>query len=183
MTIAFTALSGSRFWSRHVLLSGPKLQNKSEEKRMFSQAKQQTSGRFLTANNTIVKCFFKFMPLVSVSFHQSCPKFWWYAFYRQHKAPSSPEQRIFPLISSLQQFDKSFVSRHFCYGVSDVNSFLRQYRLNSPTLLWDYSHIVPLNQIEVTSETWTSIVYNLVVSGAISVIRCPCDWQFSRPAQ
>ena len=27
MTIAFTALSGSRFWSRHVLLSGPKLQN------------------------------------------------------------------------------------------------------------------------------------------------------------
>ena len=87
------------------------------------------------------------MPLVSVSFHQSCPKFWWYAFYRQHKPPSSPEQRIFPLISSLQQFDKSFVSHHFCYGVSDVNSFLRQYRLNSPTLLWDYSQIVPLNQI------------------------------------
>ena len=110
------------------------------------------------------------MPLVSVSFHQSRPKFWWYAFYRQHKPPSSPEQRIFPLISSLQQFDKSFVSRHFCYGVSDVNSFLRQYRLNSPTLLWDYSHIVPLNQIEVTSETWSSIVYNLVVSGAIGVI-------------
>ena len=110
------------------------------------------------------------MPLVSVSFHQSCPKFWWYAFYRQHKPPSSPEQRIFPLVSSLQQFDKSFVSRHFCYGVSDVNSFLRQYRLNSPTLLWDYSHIVPLNQIEVTSETWSSIVYNLVVSGAIGVI-------------
>ena len=63
-----------------------------------------------------------------------------------------------------------FLSRHFCYGVSDVNSFLRQYRLNSPTLLWDYSHIVPLNQIEVTSETWSSIVYNLVVSGAIGVI-------------
>ena len=110
------------------------------------------------------------MPLISVSFHQSRPKFWWYAFYRQHKPPSSPEQRIFPLISSLQQFDKSFVSRHFCYGVSDVNSFLRQYRLNSPTLLWDYSHIVPLNQIEVTPETWSSIVYNLVVSGAIGVI-------------
>ena len=64
----------------------------------------------------------------------------------------------------------NLVSRHFCYGASDVNSFLRQYRLNSPTLLWDYSHTVPLNQIEVTSETWTSIVYNLVVSGAIGVI-------------
>ena len=25
-------------------------------------------------------------------------KFWWYTFHRQHKPPSSPEQRIFPLI-------------------------------------------------------------------------------------
>ena len=25
-------------------------------------------------------------------------KFWWYAFHRQHKLPSFPEQRIFPLI-------------------------------------------------------------------------------------
>ena len=116
ITIAFTALSSSRFWSRHVLLSGPKLRNTNctdmfsigsisavsrvrslilpevggcvrahfPEKRlviepMFSTAvtrhKQQTSGRLRTANNTIVKCFFKFMPLVSVSFHQSCPSF------------------------------------------------------------------------------------------------------------
>ena len=78
MTIAFTALSGSRFWSRHVLLSGPKPQNTNCTD-MFSTAvtrhKQQTSGRLQTANNTIVKCFFKFMPLVSVSFHQSCPSF------------------------------------------------------------------------------------------------------------
>ena len=36
---------------------------------MFSTAvtrhKQQTSGRLRTANNTIVKCFFKFMPLTN----------------------------------------------------------------------------------------------------------------------
>ena len=31
-----------------------------------------------------------------------------------------------------------------------------EYRQNIPTFLWDYSHIVPLNQIEVTSEPWTS---------------------------
>ena len=65
------------FWSRHVLLSGPKLQNTNYTD-MFSAAvtrhdKQQTSGRLRTANNTTVKCFFKFM--VSVSFHQSCPSF------------------------------------------------------------------------------------------------------------
>ena len=47
--------------------------------------------------------------------------------------------------------------------------YVCMYRLNTPTFLLDYSHIVPLNQIEVTSETWTSIVYNLVVSGASSV--------------
>ena len=45
------------------------------------------------------------------------------------------------------------------------------YRLNTPTFLLDYSHIVPLNQIEVTSETWTSIVYNLVVSGPSGVMQ------------
>ena len=75
------------------------------------------------------------------------------------------------LCSSFQRFDKSFVSRHFCWYVSDVNSFHREYRLNTPTFLWDYSHIVPLNQIEVTSETWTSIVYNLVVSGPSGVMQ------------
>ena len=79
MIIAFAALSGSRFWNRHVLLSGPKLQNTNCTD-MFSTAvtrhdKQQTSGRLRTANNTILKCFFKFMPLVRVSIHQSCPSF------------------------------------------------------------------------------------------------------------
>ena len=109
------------------------------------------------------------MPLVSVSFHQSCP-----SFDGIRSIDSTSRQVLLSkeyfLWSSLQRFDKSFVSRHFCWCVSDVNSFHREYRLNTLTFLWDYSHIVPLNQIEVTSETWTSIVYNLVVSGAIGVI-------------
>ena len=130
------------------------------------------------------------MPLVSVSFHQSCP-----SFDGIRSIDSTSRQVLlskeYLLWSSLQRFDKSFVSCHFCYFVSDVNSFHREYRLNTPTFLWDYSHIVPLNQIEVTSETWTSIVYNLVVSGANmwrnmrSSVRCPStiDWQFCRPAR
>ena len=105
MTIAFTALSGSRFkfWSRHVLLSGPKLQNTNCTD-TFSTAvmrhKQQTSGRLWMANYTIVRCFFQ----IHLHAHGKglissiMSKFWWYAFHRQHKLPSSPEQRIFPLI-------------------------------------------------------------------------------------
>ena len=168
MNVAFTVLSGSRFWSRDVLLTGPKLQNTNCTD-MLSTAvrrhKQQTSGGLQTANNTIVKCFFKFMPLVSVSFHQSCP-----SFDGIHSIDNTSRQVLLSkeyfLWSSLQRFDKSFVSRHFCWCVSDVNSFHREYHLNTPTFLWDYSHIVTLNQIEMTPETWTSIVYNLVVSGA-----------------
>ena len=55
-------------------------------------------------------------------------------------------------------------------SANDVNSFHCEYHLNTPTFCWDYSHIVPLNQIKVTSKTWSSIVYNLVVSGASGVI-------------
>ena len=116
---------------RHVLLSGPKLQNtkltvacenirfsslfaagdvsrgtspaaKSEEKRIFSQAKLtvlrrfQTSGR-LRKNNWILKGFQIHVPgKCFVSSIMS--KFWWYVFHRQHKPLSSPQQRIFPLI-------------------------------------------------------------------------------------
>ena len=96
MTIAFTALSGSRFWS------GPKLQNTNCTD-MFSTAltrhdKQQTSGRLRTANNTIVKCFFQIHAPGKCFISSIMSKFWWYTFHRQHKPPSSPEQRIFPLI-------------------------------------------------------------------------------------
>ena len=68
-------------------------------------------------------------------------------------------------------------------------SFLREYRLNIATFLWDYSHIVPLNQIEVTSETWTSIIpfsgFRRWWCNIRPSLRCPCtiDWQFSRPAR
>ena len=59
MTIAFTALSGSRFCSRHVLLSGPKLQN-TNCTNTFSTA--------VTVNNTIVECFFQ---IHASAYHQS----------------------------------------------------------------------------------------------------------------
>ena len=101
MTIAFTALSGSRFWSRHVLLSGPKPQNTNCTD-MFSTAvmrhKQQTSGRLRTANNTIVKYFFQIHAPGKCFISSILSKFWWYAFHRQQKPPSSPEQIICPLI-------------------------------------------------------------------------------------
>ena len=109
------------------------------------------------------------MPLVSVSFHQSCPSFDGIRSIDNTSRQVLLSKEYF-LWSSLQRFDKSFVSRHFCWCVSDVNSFHREYRLNTPTFLWDYSHIVPLKQIEVTSETWTWIEYNLVVSGASGVL-------------
>ena len=62
--------------------------------------KQQTSGRLQTANNTIVKRFFFFqIHAPGKCFVSSImSKFSWYAFQRQHKPPSSPEQRIFLLI-------------------------------------------------------------------------------------
>ena len=136
---------------------------------MFSTAvtrhKQQTSGRLRTANNTIVKCFFKFMPLASVSFHQSCPSFDGIRSIDNTSRHCSPEQRIFPLIfRQIFCLSPLLVMRIWC------QFFHREYRLNTPTFLLDYSHIVPLNQIEVTSETWTSIVYNLMISGASGVM-------------
>ena len=94
--IAFTALTGSRFWSRHVLLSGPKPQNTNCTD-MFSTVvmrhKQQTSGRLRTANNTIVKCFFQIHANGKCFISSIMSKFWWYTLHRQHKPPSSPEQR------------------------------------------------------------------------------------------
>ena len=62
MTIAFTALSDSRFWSRHVLLSGPTLNCTDTLSTTVTRHKQQTSGRLRTANNTIVKRFLKSCP-------------------------------------------------------------------------------------------------------------------------
>ena len=170
MTIAFTALSGSRFWSRHVLLSGPKLQNTNCTD-MFSTAvtrhKQQTSGRLRTANNTIVKCFFQIHAPGKCFISSIMSKFWWYTFHRQHKPPSSPEQRMFPLIviATIRQIfclSPLLLTRVWCQFFPSWIPFEH--------FLWDYSHVVPLNQIEVTSETWTSTVYNLVVSVASGVM-------------
>ena len=63
MAIDSTALSGSRFWSRHVLLSGLKLQNCTETfSDVVTRHKQQTLGRLQT-NSTISSVI---------------SKFWWY---------------------------------------------------------------------------------------------------------
>ena len=101
MTIALTALSGSRFWRRHFSLRGPKLQNTNCTDTFsiaLTRHKQQTSGCLRTANNTIVKRFFQIYAPGKCFISSIMSKFWWYAFHRQHKPPSSPEQRIFPLI-------------------------------------------------------------------------------------
>ena len=63
-------------------------------------------------------------------------KFWWYAFHRQHKLPSFPEQRIFPLIfiatiwqifclSPLLLMHSSILSKFWWYA------FHRQHKLPS----------------------------------------------------
>ena len=122
MTIAFTALSGSHFWSRHLLLSRPKLQNRNctdTFSTVVMRHKQQTSGWLWTANNTIVKGFFKFMPLVSVSFHQSlsCP-----SLDGMRSIDNTSRQVLLSkeyfFWSSLQRFDKSLSS------AASVNAYL-----------------------------------------------------------
>ena len=63
---------------RALILSGRKLQNTNctvPFSAAVTRHKQQTSGRLRTTNNTLVKRIFKFVPPVSVSFHQSCPSF------------------------------------------------------------------------------------------------------------
>ena len=56
------------------------------------------------------------------------------------------------------------------------------------TLQLFFDITVTLNQIEVTSETWTSIVsrqFSVFRCNVRFSLRCPCtiDWQFSRPAR
>ena len=155
MTITFTALSGSHFWSRHVLLSGPKPQNTNCTD-MFSTAvtrhKQQTSGRLWAANNTTVKCFFQIHTPGKCFISSIMSKFWWYTFHRQHKPPSSPEQRIFPLIFTATirlvsiRLSLLLLMRIWC----------QFFPLWIPFEHFNFS--LRLYQIEVTSETWTSIV-------------------------
>ena len=80
MTIAVIAQSGSRFWSRHILISGSdeKLQNTNCTETFLQAAKMRhkhyTPGHF-PANNNNSERFFKFMLLVSASFYHSCPGF------------------------------------------------------------------------------------------------------------
>ena len=53
------------------------------------------------------------MPLVSVSFHQSCPSFDGMLSIDNTSGQVLLSKEYF-LLRSLQRFDKPFVSRHFC---------------------------------------------------------------------
>ena len=76
MSIAFAAQCSSRFWSRLVLLSGLKLSADKLYRDVFKRLqKRYVNIRRLRTNNNSSKRFSKFMPLVYVSFHQSCPGF------------------------------------------------------------------------------------------------------------
>ena len=81
------------FWSRYVLLNGPKLHNTNCTE-MFSQAAimrhyHQTSGCF-QANNNNSERFFKLIPLGGKCFISSIlSRSWWYAFHQQCEPPSS----------------------------------------------------------------------------------------------
>ena len=144
MTIAVIAQSGSRFWSRHILVSGSdeKLQNTNCTETLLQAAKMRhkhyTPGHF-PANNNNSERFFKFMLLVSVSFYHSCP-----GFDGMRPIENASRQVLFENNSVIffQRFDKSFVGHCFCQYVFDVKLFLCEYCLNTPTFVLDNSHIV-----------------------------------------
>ena len=86
------------------------------------------------------------MPLrvESGSFHQSCPGPDGIRSIENASRQVLFEQRIFPLIfiSTIRQI---LCLNRFCYCVSDVKSFLCEYRLNTPTffeITATYSHCI-----------------------------------------
>ena len=118
-------------------------------------------------------------------------KFWWYAFHRQHKSPSSPEQRIFPLIfiSLIRQIVLSPTTSANAYQMSILSIMNTVWTLHFFFEITATYILVPLNQIEVTSETWTSVIpFGGIRSWWCNIrpsLRCPCtiNWQFSLLAQ
>ena len=156
---------------------------------MFSAAatrhKQQTWGRY-----TSERCF-KFMPPASVSFHQSCPGFDGMHFIdnTSHQVLLSKEYFLW---SSFHWFDKSFclppllLMRIRCQFFPSWIPFEHSIFFFEITATYI---LVPLNQIEVTSETWTSVIpFGGIRSWWCNIrpsLRCPCtiNWQFSLLAQ
>ena len=102
MTIAFTAQSGSHFWSRHVLPNGSKLQNTNCTETFYWLQQRDININQITFKQIITNYserFFKFIPLVSVSFHQYCPGFDGMRSINNASGKVLSEQRIFPLIN------------------------------------------------------------------------------------
>ena len=98
-------------------------------------------------------------------------KFWWYTFHRQHKLPSSPEQRIFPLIfvETIRQIfclSPLLLMRIWCQFFPfwipfEHSNFSLRLRPHSP-IKPDWSDLRDLN---------------------FDCIQFTFDWQFSRPAR
>ena len=114
-------------------------------------------------------------------------KFWWYTFHRQHKPPSSPEQRIFPLIfiATIRQIfclSPLLLMRIWCQFFPswipfEHSNFSLRLQPHSP-IKPDWSDLRDLNFdcIQFLSgfrSLWCNIR---------SSLRCPCtfDWQLSR---
>ena len=151
--------------------------------------KQQTSGRLRTANNTIVKCFFQVHAPGKCFISSIVSKFWWYTFHRQHKPPSSPEQRIFPLIFIATIRQIFCLSPHLLMRIRcqffpswipfEHSNFSLRLQPHSP-IKPDWSDLRDLNfdciQFSGFRTQWCN---------ARSSLHCPCtiDWQFSRPAR
>ena len=116
-------------------------------------------------------------------------KFWWYTFHRQHKPPSSPEQRIFPLIfiATIRQIfclSPLLLMRIWCQFFPswipfEHSNFSLRLQPHSP-IKTDWSDLRDLNfnciQFSGFRRSWCNVR---------SSLRSPCtiDWQFSPPAR
>ena len=152
--------------------------------------KQQTSSRLRTANNTIINCFVQIHAPGKCFISSIMSKFWWYAFQRQHKPPSSPEQRI--IISS----------DLYCNGSTDLLSLATSANVYLMSIfpLWipfehsnfsfrrqPHSPIKP-DWSDVRDPNFDFIQFSGFISSwcnTRSSLRCLCtiDWHFSLPVR
>ena len=129
------------------------------------------------------------MPLVSVSFHQSCPSFDGIRSIDSTSRQVLPSKEYF-IWSSLQRLDKSFVSRHSLLmriRCQFFPSWIPFEHSNFSLRLQPHSPIKPdwsdLRDLNFDCIQFTG--FRTQWCNARSSLHCPCtiDWQFSRPAR